>query len=135
MKHVVLAILLVLCSILTLVFVDALHAVGRYDDGIKAVILRLPYGSTALSVGALLLLRRTTAALAAVAVALALFLPLFVHECLPGLIGLVDPAYRSPYGSDRTAPFVRFDVMGFASLALYLAIVASLFIGRRLRNG
>lgn len=135
MKNVAIAVLLLLCSMLTFVFVDALYGVGRYDGGIKFLILQLAYGSIALSICSLFLLGRRTIALAVVTVAFVLFLPLFVHECLPGLIGLADPAYGSAYGSGRTVPFVRFDPVGFVSLGLYVAALVALFAGQRPRAG
>ena len=130
-KRLVLAISLVVCAALMLIFTDRLQSVGRYDAGPKWVILQLPYASTLVTVGAIPFLGRAKAALVIVAVSFMLFIPLFVHECLPGLIGLIDPAYRSVYGEGGAIPFLRPDALGCATVAVFLCVLAALFIGRR----
>jgi hypothetical protein len=122
---------LVAAAAAVLVFVDGREGVGRYDAGVKRVILTLPYASMVLALSATALLRRPGLALALVAAAFALFVPLFVHECIPGLIGLADPAYRDPYDGGASVPFVRFDSEGAVACCLFVLAIVMLLVRRK----
>ncbi len=130
-KSVMLALPLVLCSVLMFLFVDSLQAVGRYDAGIKWLVLQLPYASMLMLFCAIPFLRRARVALMIVVLSFLLFLPLFVHECLPGLVALFDPAYRSAYGDGGSVPFLRYDPLGFGAFALLVCVLVILLIRRR----
>ena len=126
MKSIIPAVLLLACTASMFVFVDELQAVGRYDNGVKWLILQLPYASMLLAMCVIPFLGRGRVALAICALSFLLFLPLFVHECVPGLVALFDPAYRSAYGDGGSVPFFRYDPLGFGAFALFLCVLVLL---------
>lgn len=126
MRRISITILSLINAAMIFFFIDSLAAVGRYDAGIKSSILHLSYLSIILSIAVLFLLRRPKWAMTIEILALIFFLPLFVHECFPGLIGLFDPNYRSSIDGVTIAPFMRIELIACAIIAIFAVEISVL---------
>lgn len=128
MQRILIAILSLSNAVIIFVFIDGLAAVGRFDAGVKWAILQLPYLSIILSISVIFLLKRRKTAIIAVSIALLLFLPLFAHECLPGVIGLIDPNYISSGDGTDIVPFSRIEPLAFAVIAIFAGEIFTLCV-------
>lgn len=116
-------ILLLANAAMIFIFVDGLAAVGRYDAGIKSYILHSCFISIATLILATFCLAKVRLAKTFVILSIITYLPLFLHECLPGIIGLFDTNYRTSMDGIVIVPFVRFDLSTLTIITLFLIIL------------